>query len=178
MAATKYPLSMRLLHWTMAALILGQFGLGLYMTGLDDSPSKLQPYDLHKSFGVVLLGLVVVRLLVRLGSSKPDTPVGIAKWERIVARSGHFLLYTGMLLVPVLGYLAASASPTGEGQWFFGLRLPDAPIEQSEELSEDLFGVHGSLAFTLIAVVIVHVAAVLRHRFFDKPENDVLNRML
>lgn len=173
----KYSLPMRIVHWVMAVLILGVFGLGLSLDDLEDCAEKLDLIEVHKAFGVTIFGLLVVRLLVRFRSRRPELPLGLKRWERAAARIGHVLLYLGMLCVPVLGYLGASAAPAFDGQWFFGLYLPDVMVK-SEAFSEALVELHGLLAFTFITVVLVHIAGALKHRFFDRRENDVLNRML
>lgn len=173
----KYSLPMRVMHWVMAVLILGVFGLGLSFDDMQDSAEKRDLVEVHKALGIAVFALLVIRLLVRLRSGRPALPSGLKRWERVGARIGHVVLYLGMLCVPMVGYLAASAAPAFDGQWFFGLHLPDVLVKD-EALSDNLVGVHRLLAFTFITVVIVHVAGALKHRFFDRPENDVLGRML
>lgn len=174
----KYPPGMRALHWTMAAIIIGIATLGLYMTGLPDkAPVKPELYDWHMAFGSLILFLIVVRLLVRAKSRVPPLPLTIPAWERNAARTAHALLYVCMVGVPAFGYLAASAYPPDVGIWFFGMTLPDG-ISKDKELAEILIEFHRYLAYSFIALIVLHVAAALKLRYSDDARNDVLPRML
>src|SRR4051812_16772299 len=103
----KYPLSSRIFHWLMAVLILFMLGLGIYMTRIlpKDAPNHLQVYELHKSFGVLVLILVFLRIINRYIAGVPPLPESISKIERILANLGHFAVYVFMILVPLSGYL-------------------------------------------------------------------------
>lgn len=104
--STKYTLLMRILHWLIAVLILGMIGVGWYMAGLpDEHPTKYDIYPIHKSIGITLLGLVVIRLLVRFFSPIPKLPRELSGWEKVLTKTVHFLLYLLMILVPISGYM-------------------------------------------------------------------------
>lgn len=177
MSVEKYSLAMRIIHWLMAATIIGLLAVGLYMEGLaDDAPNKFLIYGLHKSFGVIALVLIVARSLVRVTSKVPALPEALSPLERRAAHWGHKVLYLLMVLVPLSGFVMSSAHPKRFGVSFFGLKLPDLPpSEYWAGLGHEL---HGIAAWALIAVVALHILGALKHRFFDNAGSDVLPRML
>src|SRR5689334_24520793 len=123
----KYPLVMRVLHWLIALLIVGQIAMGLIMTRLDDAvPAKYQQlYPLHKSFGLLALLLIAIRLVVRFRHVLPALPNGLAVWEKYGAKIGHAALYVLMFAVPVFGYCMSSTYTQSDGVNFFGAMLPE-----------------------------------------------------
>ncbi len=174
---TKYPLSSRIIHWLMAALILFMLALGIYMTQFlpKDSPQHLEIYELHKSFGVIALVLIFIRILNRLLKKAPALPASMPKAEQILAHLGHFGLYVLMILVPLSGFLMSNSF--GFPVKFFSVELPQL-IGTNFELGKIFAAAHELCAYGLLALIIAHVLAVIKHRFFDRPENDVLKRML
>lgn len=176
--SARYPLAIRLLHWFMAVSILGLIATGWYMAELpDDAANKYALYPLHKSFGVLMIIAFVARLAVRLRQGIPALPAVLKQWEIRSAHTGHFALYVLMLAVPVSGYVMSGSYEGTLGIDFFGLMLP-----RIVPVSDSLFGVahwlHGTLPWVLLALVIVHVAGALKHRWFDGQGADVLPRML
>lgn len=162
------------LHWLVALLILAALPLGLYMTGLKLSPLKLQLYAYHKWLGVTVVWLVVLRLAWRARHAAPPLPMSVPAWQQQAASALHHLLYSLMLLLPLTGWLMSSAK--GVQTVYFGvLPLPDL-LAKDEGLGELLAFVHAGLAYTLAALVTVHVGAALKHQFVD--HDDVLARML
>src|SRR5512145_2981405 len=97
-------------HWTMAALILFQIMLGIMAVTWPVSPTKLDLFVWHKSFGVLILTLAALRLLWRLTNVTPALPEGMAGWERMGARMSHFVLYLLMLALPLTGWVINSAA--------------------------------------------------------------------
>lgn len=173
----KYALSSRIIHWLMAAVILFLLALGIYMTEFlpKDSPNHLQVYELHKSFGVLALALIFVRVTNRLIKKAPPLPNTMPKYEQILAHLGHIGLYVLMLVVPLSGFLMSNSF--GFPVKFFGIELPML-IATNFDNGKIFSEVHELAAYALLGLVIAHVAAVIKHRFFDKPENDVLKRMI
>ena len=173
----KYSLSSRILHWTMAVIILGLLGVGIYMTEFLDkeSENRMMIYGLHKSFGVVALILIVVRIINRFINKPPALPDTIKKEERIAAHLGHIALYVLMLLVPLSGYLMSNSY--GYPVKLFGLQLPFL-VEKNFDIGPIFSNAHFYFGYGLLAVVVIHIAAVAKHKFFDKEENDVLKRMM
>ena len=183
--AEKFPAAMRALHWAMALLIIVLLVLGTYMAGLPmDVPGKLDFYPWHRAFGIVAFILVIIRLIVRFRSQVPDIPADIPWYERRAAQGAQIALYTAMLVMPPLGYIASSAIPEFPGVpplnsiWFFGADLPLFPVEKNYDTTKFFITIHKYLGYAMMAVIVAHVGGALKHRLFDKPENDVLSKML
>lgn len=176
----KYPVSMRLLHWAMAIIILGMIWAGWEMASMsDDSSVKFDVFfPWHKSFGMLVLFLALARLATRARSSVPPSPPGLSRWEAGAAKIAHFALYALMIIVPFMGYAMSSSYTESSGVFFFGFNLPEL-LPKNDERSE-LFGVaHRWLAYTLLGLIAVHVAGALKHRFFEPSRaNDVISRMI
>jgi cytochrome b561 len=173
----------RLLHWSMAALILFQLGLGLWMTRF--VPDLLQRFSLtqlHKSWGFVILVLALLRLAWRgLSRTRPPLPAGMPRWQVEAAGASHRLLYAFMLLMPLSGWILASASPTqdllGMQNLVFGrLPLPDPFVPGIAWLERAAGSLHASAAICLAALVALHAGAALRHQFVDR--DGLLGRMI
>ena len=169
----KYPLAMRTLHWLMALIIFGLIALGIYMSDLPkEDPSRMDLYNLHKSFGFTILILFFVRLGIRLKSKIPELPSEISAKEKKLAKAGHHTLYLLIFLVPFAGVLFSNLY--GYGIYFFGLDIPPF-FPQNAGIAESVGEIHGFLAYTLLALVGVHVLGALKHQFIDKI--NLLNRM-
>jgi len=177
----KYPLPLRILHWSMAAIILGMIWAGWTMVGLNDRvPAKFEVfYPWHKSFGMLILLLVLVRLATRwrAGAAIPPLPNGLASWEARAAKIGHTALYLLMIVVPCMGYAMSSSFTQSDGVFFFGVNLPEL-LPKNDARFEVFQALHRYLAYTLLGLVTLHVAGALKHRFLEKDRaNDVLSRM-
>lgn len=164
----------RTLHWLMALMILGMFVLGWTAVNYPMSPDKLKLFIWHKSFGLTLLALVVVRILWRLVNATPVPPSGVSTSEQRAARTGHIVLYLLMLLMPVSGYIINSTA-NFQFRFFGGPRVPNLiPADKSwQEVAET---VHLATFWIFALVLLIHVTAALRHHFVRK--NDVLVKML
>jgi cytochrome b561 len=171
---TRYTLTAVRLHWLMALLLAGLFGIGLYMTGLKLSPQKLQLYSWHKWAGVTVFLLALVRLGWRIGHQPPPDPVGTPRWQVVAAHGTHHLLYLLMLAIPLSGWLMSSAKGF-QTVWFGVLPLPDL-LNKDKALGDLLQIVHMSLNYTLAALVLAHTGAAIKHHLIDR--DDVLARML
>jgi cytochrome b561 len=162
------------LHWLAALLILGSFVVGTYMVNLDLSPWKLKVYSWHKWTGVTIFLLVALRLAWRITHRPPALPAGTPEWQRHAASIAHALLYLLMIAVPVSGWVMSSAG--GFPVVYFGvLQLPDL-VAKNKELFELMKSVHFVLNKALLALVLLHVAAALKHHYADR--DDVLSRMV
>jgi cytochrome b561 len=173
-ATERYGAIAQGLHWLVAAAVLLMFGLGWYMTDLPLSQRKFDLYQLHKWSGITIFGVAALRLLWRLTHPAPPLPAAMPAWERTAARISHASLYVLLFAQPVIGYLQSNAANFPIVLWGV-LPLP-ALIGPDEPLSETLLQVHHFGAFLLALLVLVHVAAALRHHFLLK--DDVLRRML
>lgn len=177
MSVQKYALSSRILHWTMAAVIIFLLGLGIYMAEFlnKESPNRMEIYNLHKSLGVLVLLLVAVRIINRFIKKAPALPKNMVKIEKIASHIVHAALYILMILVPLSGYLMSNSF--GYPVHFFTFEMPFL-IGTNFEIGKIFAETHEISAYTLLALIALHFLGALKHRFFDKPENDVLKRMV
>ncbi len=141
-----------------------------------DASYRIDLYNLHKSFGVIVLLLIFIRIANRIKNKPPALPGSIKKIERIAAHIGHYSLYALMLLMPLSGYLMSNSY--GYKVKLFGLALPN--LAQKDYLIGALYSaIHEYLGYLTIAIVLAHIAGALKHRYLDtNPDNDVLKRML
>lgn len=160
------------LHWLMAILITGLLVLGLYMTSLPIGVEKLKFYGWHKAFGILVLMLACIRISWRLSNQVPTLPV--KHWEYVFARTVQLCLYILMVVMPITGWLMTSAA--GLRPSFFGWFLLPALVGPNETLQHLFRNCHEYLAYTLMALIVLHVAGALKHHFIEK--NDILRRML
>jgi cytochrome b561 len=164
----------KLLHWLVVLLIINQWVIAERADSLPIGIAKLQALAWHKSFGITILMLAVVRLAWRWVNPVPDLTADTRPWERVLAKLSHFLLYALIFAMPLSGWLMSSAK-NFPVSWFRLFQLPDlvAPDERTYQLMRDL---HHLLFDLLVVVAAVHVAGALKHHFIDR--NDVLKRML
>jgi cytochrome b561 len=164
----------KLFHWVMAALILVQIPLGLAAVNWPLSPTKISLFFWHKSTGVLLLALVVLRVAWRLANRVPDLPPDTPAWERAAAHASHFLLYMLLFALPVTGWVVQSASNIPFRAFYL---FPLPPIVGPDKALADQFKeVHEWLFVLLAFVLAVHVGAALRHHYLKR--DAVLVRML
>jgi cytochrome b561 len=170
------------LHWTIAALILTQISLGLYMNEVlpDHSAAQDRIQDIHVSVGLTTLLLILVRIGVRLTHSAPPLPQAMPAWERTLAHAAHVLFYVLMLALPLTGW--ALVSVRHEPFAFWGLHWPAIPGLGSlskpdrRAVGQLLKQVHSqTLLWITLANLFLHVAGALKHQFDGHP---VLWRML
>ena len=162
------------LHWMVAALIFCAFPIGLYMSDLKLSPLKLQLFSYHKWLGVTVFLIVMIRIVWRATHTPPALPDSIAAWQQRAAHGLHHLLYVLMFAIPVTGWLMSSAKgvPTVYLGW---IPLPDL-LEKDKELGHLLENIHATLNYLMLALLVLHVAAALKHHFIER--DDTLARML
>ena len=192
--STRYTTVAIALHWALAVLVLGMIPVGWWMSDAVLDPAYRakagQAFQLHKSVGFTILGLTLVRLIWRLTHKTPPLPQAMPAWEKSVAKLTHWLFYFLMLALPVTGWLYVSAgySVTFERffpvatSWFGLFEVPHiAPIAGQDEATRKAIGVtamnvHSKLAWGVIVLGGLHVAAALKHHFFNR--DDVLTRMV
>ena len=188
-AATRYTKTAIILHWLIALGIFGMFALGWYMTDLPKEAPKATTFDLfdwgiytlqlaepvsprtlyfnlHKSIGVTLFALIILRVLWRFTHKPPALLASLKNWERKLAKVGHHLLYLLMIAVPVTGLIMASYSKYGV-KWF-GMSLisghGDDAMRKIYEQAHEIIGI------VLLVVVALHILGALKHKFIDKDE--------
>ena len=164
----------QLLHWLIALLIIVQFTLALLADDLPNGMKKLVLLSRHKSVGITILVLVFLRLGWRWSNATPLLPTNLKPYERMLARATHLLLYVLLFAVPLTGWTMSSARGFPVS-WFGFFQLPDL-VPKNSQLYEVLVTTHETLAWTLAAIVALHVGAALKHHFVLK--DDVLRRML
>lgn len=164
----------QLLHWSIALLVIAMAALGLWMTDLPNTPRKIEVYALHKSIGITLFALVLVRIAWRWYAGAPAPLPGQPRWQMRAASVTHAALYALLLAMPLTGWLlnAWGGYPL---QWFGLLNLPRV-LARNPELQERAAALHEAGFWLLLVLVLVHVGAALHHHLF---RNDAtLSRML
>jgi len=172
------------LHWLIAGLVVVNLGLGLYMADLPRSDtSRFLLFQTHKSIGLTVLTLSILRLGWRLMNPIPPLPRGLNPLLRLGAHISHFLLYFFIIAIPLAGWAMVSSSSLGLPTQYFGLfawpnisflaSLPPATKAANLDLFKDT---HSLLAYGAIALVMLHVLAALYHQFIRR--DDVLRRMV
>jgi len=170
----RYGLVSQGFHWLVVALIIVQFIWAWRIDGVEGLRDRLELVTQHKTVGMTILALAVLRLAWRLFNPPPPLPADMPRWERVAARVGHWLLYGLIFAVPLSGWAYSSAAGYGD-YWWGPVDFPS--IAPSSETLEDLFHeIHEWLTTTLAVVAIGHALAALRHHFWLK--DDVLTRML
>jgi len=169
-----YTLVARTLHWTTAVLILIIIPLGVIIGYELGGPLQDQLYDLHRSLGVLLIPIVLLRLLHRGTRAPAPLPDHISGLQQLAAQTTHSLLYALLLVQPFIGWIATSAY-RAEIPVFGLFELPPIWPEQ-RAFSDRMFLVHAVIGFAIAALVAAHVAAALHHHFVRKDR--VLMRMI
>lgn len=184
-----------ILHWLIAFGILGMFAFGWYMTGLPREAPEQMSYDLfdwgiytweltkessprafyfnlHKSIGITLLGLIVIRILWRITHKPPALLTSYKAWERKLSTSAHHLLYLLMIVVPMSGLIMSVAGKYGV-KWFgldFIAGIENKPIREIFHETHEIAGL------IFLAIILLHILGALKHKLIDKDET--MNRML
>lgn len=175
---TPYSAMARVLHWLSAALVLGMVATGLVMVyrGKDlniwDQLTNTL-YTTHKTLGLIVLALIVVRLAYRLTFGAPPDEPTLAGLQRVVAHLTHWSIYALLIALPLLGWLGVSMFPALGT--FGGFKIP-ALTGPDPETSKQVLWLHGLLAYLLIVLVAMHIAAALHHHTIRR--DNVLRRML
>jgi cytochrome b561 len=153
----------RFLHWIIAALILlGLIPIGLTMVSLEDGMLKNFLYEVHKSFGMIVFTLAVMRVVVRVAQGFPPLPDSMPEWQKIAARATHLALYTLIVTVPVLGY-TGTAMCCAPVSLFWTIPIPIS-VERNLEQAEIVLAWHKSAVFLMAGILALHVGAALWHR--------------
>lgn len=161
------------LHWIIVLLIINQWVIAERAENLTGF-QKFTALAWHKSFGMTILMLAVVRLVWRLVNPVPDLRAETRPWERRLAQGSHLLLYLLIFAMPLTGWIMSSAKAYGVS-WFNLFAFPDL-VGKSEQIYDITRALHGWMFYALVLVALLHVAGALKHHFIDR--NDVLRRML
>lgn len=163
-----FGLVSKALHWLMAILLTGLFIAGLYMTGLDyyDPLYHSLPWW-HKSFGLLTVSLLVLRIIWKLTNQQPEALKTHKKWEVLIANIIQKFFYFIILLIGISGYFISTAK--GKGIEFFTLfEIPAITSELEEERADLIGSAHELMAILLAVFVVLHALAALKHHFIDK----------
>jgi cytochrome b561 len=169
----RYSTTAIALHWLMALALIGLLGVGTWMTGLKTSPDKIAIYNLHKAIGLTVLALAALRLILRVLRRPPPLPA-MPAWQAWSARIGHGSLYALMFAMPITGWLQNSAA--GFPLTWFGLFKVPALVPRDSADFRFWQSMHEWLAWALMILIAVHVAAAFKHHFIDR--DGLLRRML
>lgn len=171
----RYTRTAMLLHWLVALLLLGQFALGWYLQDIPRGvPARGYFVNLHKSYGILIGLLILVRLGWRLTHAPPPLPDTTPRWQQQAASASHYLLYALMVVMPLSGYVASNFSRFGIN--FFNT-FKFAPWGMDSKPVYAFFNqTHSVSSWLLLALVLVHVLAALKHLLIDR--DSVFSRML
>jgi cytochrome b561 len=170
----RYGVVAQTFHWVIAALIVTQFVLANLEDDLPIGAHKLALLARHKSFGMTVLMLAILRLLWRLKNPPPELPPGMTPLERRLARATHALFYVLLFAMPITGWMMSSAKNYSVS-WFGWFTWPNL-IGKNETAFNVLHSTHEILSDVLFVVAILHILAALKHHFWNK--DNVLLRML
>lgn len=175
MRAHRYTRTAVALHWLLAVALLAQIGLGLYLQEVPrGTPPRTVWVNFHKSIGITLAVLILVRLAWRLTHRPPPLPESMPPWQRRLAGLSHALLYACMVVVPLAGYTASNFSKYGVKYFNRWLLPPWGP--ESKPAYALLQAVHVGAAWVLIVLIALHIAAAIWHA--RRRDDPVFARML
>jgi len=169
-----YGIIAQAFHWLVAALVLTQLGLGVFAANLPIGLARLQWLSRHKSLGLAILAVVLLRIAWRATNRPPPLPDSIPEWQRAAAVATHWLLYLVLVLAPLAGWLYSSAAGLSIN-WFGLIQVPDL-IAQDPGLAEVFKQLHRALVALLALLIAGHAGAALRHAFWL--HDGVAHRML
>jgi cytochrome b561 len=173
-APPKYGAIAMLFHWLLAAMIVPALVLGWYMADLPFSLSRVKLFNWHKWLGMTIMLVAALRLSWRLWHPAPSLPEAMMRWERALAHLSHGLMYVLFFAVPLIGWARSSAA--GFPVVYLGLvRFPDF-VGKDKAFAASLRDLHAVCAYALAALIVLHVAAAIKHAVVDK--DGVFSRMI
>lgn len=167
----RFTATARMLHWLVASLLVVMATLGWYMMSIEKLPESGWYFDLHKSLGLIVFSLILLRLFWRLSHEVQPLPQHVPRWQVRLSTWTQRLLYLLMVALPCTGILGALFGD--DALAFFGLQLPRLPA--NHDLSDLFFNIHSVLIWCLVAVVVLHIAGSLKHLLIDR--DGVFRRM-
>jgi cytochrome b561 len=167
------PLAPVIAHWVTVALLLVAVGTIFAREFIDATSLRKDLLMVHQQAGLLVLGVVVLRLVLRLATRTPERPLAGSVAQQWAARAVHFLLYAAVIALPVLGWAAVGAR--GEKLVWLGVTLPSWVSERDLDVADELLERHQAAAWALLALFLVHVGAALWHHFVVR--DDVLTSM-
>ena len=193
-SSTRYTRVAIALHWVIALLIFAMIPVGWWMgDAILEKATRAQAlkvFPIHKAVGMTILALTVLRLLWRLSHKAPPLPQKMPAWERLAARATHWGFYILLFAMPLSGWIYSSAGWSEAFHsfisvplsWFGLFPIPEfpgvssQPDETRKAIGLTAVAVHSKLAWVMIALAGLHIAAALKHQIVNR--DDVLSRML
>ena len=167
-AQARYSRGAIALHWIIALLIMGNF-IGAWVSEDMPRPEKIEMMGYHKAFGMLILGLTVVRIVWRLTHRPPPLVETLKAWEAALAKVTHGLFYFLMLAVPAAGWGLHSAFNKGKPIDFLGLfPIPALPVGSDKPTVGMFHELHEVFATLMLVLFVLHVGAALKHHVIDK----------
>jgi len=155
-------------HWVTAAFVVFQLWLGFSFADMTQGPERANLFTWHRTIGALILVIVLPRLTYRVMNPPPPYPPELPRWERVAGTWNHRLFYLVLIAMPIGGLIAVSGLMPGPMIHLLGgIAIPKVP-GISKELGEIAGDVHSATAWVLLALMTVHVAAALKHQFFDR----------
>jgi len=172
-AQERYTRAAIVLHWLIAALVVAQFAFGWWMVGIPKDPPGMRAgaFNLHKSMGLTILALMLLRLGWRLAHRPPALPE-MPRWQALLARTVHIGFYVLLVALPLTGYLGSAFS--GYPVKFFGVTLP-AWAPKNVAVKEWMSAAHLAIGWALALAFALHVAGAFKHAVLDR--DGLLRRM-
>ena len=153
------------LHWLIGLSVIANIGLAMLTEGLGRE-AHMAAMGVHKALGMTILVLTVLRILWRLSHRAPPLPASVAAWQRTASKIVHFLFYALLILLPLSGWVWMSAA--GRGIDYFGLFTIPAITGSDKALADVMHERHELLGLTMLALVVIHILAALKHWLVDK----------
>jgi len=170
----KYGIVSILLHWIIAIIVIGMLTLGIYMSDLPNSLYKLKLYGWHKEWGFVVLFLITLRIIWKMRNVSPSLTAPIPYWQIVIAKLTHWMFYLILFVMPITGWIITSSANLPVS--FFGFFVIPVITSRSKNVQHLFANIHSWVAYILIALIVLHILAALKHAFIDK--DDILKRML
>lgn len=162
----KYSLFMRIMHWLVALIVLAMLIVGFTMFHLkDENPIKWPLYDLHKSFGIIVLTLIVIRIIGRINSQVPSTPNGIGAAFDWTSKIVIFMMYVMLIIMPLSGFIGSQTA--GYPVHFFGLLVPTF-FAKNATISPIANDIHEFGGYFIATLIVLHILGTLYHLIIDK----------
>ncbi|MBB6123423.1 cytochrome b/b6 domain-containing protein [Sphingobium subterraneum] len=179
---SRYPARAIILHWMIALLLIANLVIGLRMEALAGM-DQFRVFQLHKSIGITVLLLTLIRIAIRLSYTAPPYPDGVAGWQRMLSKTVHGAFYGIMLGLPLTGWIVVSASPLNIPTVLFNMipwpdigPLTQLSLAKKKALSGTVGDVHVLLTYLTYGLIALHVTGALKHQFSGPVS--VLYRML
>lgn len=170
---SKYSTTSKLFHWIIALLVFIMLIVGFSFNNIPPE-TRGTAYMLHKSTGITILFLMILRLIWIHKSGKPPLPKKVPLWERVFSRMIQYGFYILLILMPLSGWIRSVAAD--KVPVYFGLFKANLPwVGVNQNLSESMANVHLIIAWIIVVFITLHVLGALKHHFIDK--DDVLKKM-